>query len=635
MHRDSERHKLFSRRTALLGGGKLVLLSALVGRMYYLQVVESERYRMLADENRINFRLLPPSRGRIVDRFGVPVADNQQNYRVVMISEQARDVEETLLRLGRIIDIGEHEKTRILREIRKNRSFVPVTLRDNLNWEDVARIEVNTPDLPGVSIDVGQIRYYPFAEDTAHVLGYVAAVAEDETDGDPLLKLPGSRIGKSGIEKVYELALRGAGGDSQVEVNAYGRVIRELSRNEGQPGARIALTIDSELQRMASKRLAGESSSAVVMDVHTGDILTMVSAPGFDPNAFNTGLTDRQWKNLVNNEKTPLINKTIGGHYAPGSTFKMVVALAALEKGVIGPDSEIFCSGEITIGDSTFHCWKRGGHGIVNLNKGISESCDVYFYEVARRTGIDRIAEMARRFGFGSRFGIDLPGEESGLMPTRAWKEAVIGGSWQVGETVISGIGQGYILATPLQLAVMMARLVNGGVAVAPRLTSELVGEDGAVAPRPPQQPENMGVQPAHLAMIRKAMEDVVNDPKGTAFKARIKNRKYRMGGKTGTVQVRRIETSEREQGVIKNKDLPWKERDHALFVGYAPIAAPRYAAAVVVEHGGGGSKNAAPIIRDILIKAQRINAARPATGIMAAAPKPRPAAGGGEDGQG
>jgi len=635
MHRDSERHKLFSRRTALLGGGKLLLLSTLVGRMYYLQVVESERYRTLADENRINFRLLPPSRGRIVDRFGVPVADNQQNYRVVMISEQARDVEETLLRLGRIIAIGDHERARILREIRNNRSFVPVTLRDNLNWEDVARIEVNAPDLPGVSIDVGQTRYYPLAGDTAHVLGYVAPVSEGEADGDPLMKLPGSRIGKSGIEKVYDLALRGAGGNSQVEVNAYGRVIRELSRNEGQPGARIALTIDSELQRMANERLAGESGSAVVMDVHTGDILAMVSAPGFDPNAFNTGLSEAEWQNLLDNERSPLVNKAIGGHYAPGSTFKMIVALAALEKGVIGPDSEIFCSGEVTLGDSIFHCWKRGGHGKVNMNKGISESCDVYFYEIARRTGIDRIADVARRFGFGSRFGIDLPGEESGLMPTSGWKEAVIGGSWQVGETFISGIGQGYILATPLQLAVMTARLVNGGTAVTPRLTGELVGDNGAVAPRPLMEPENLGLQPAHLALVRKAMEDVVNDPNGTAYRARIQNKKYRMGGKTGTVQVRRIDSSEREQGVVKNENLPWKERDHALFVGYAPIDAPRYAAAVVVEHGGGGSKKAAPVIRDILYKAQRINAARPATGIMAATVKSRPAAGGGEDGRG
>ncbi|MHA1598108.1 MAG: penicillin-binding protein 2 [Alphaproteobacteria bacterium] len=619
MHRDSERHKLFSRRTALLGGGKVLLLSTLVGRMYYLQVVEADRYRTLADENRINFRLLPPPRGRIVDRFGVPVADNQQNYRAVLISEQTRDIAETLLRLETIIDISDHEKSRILREIKSNRSFVPITLRDNLNWEDVARIEVNTPDLPGVTIDVGQSRYYPFAEEMAHVLGYVAAVADGEAHGDPLLKLPDSRIGKSGIEKVYDLALRGSSGNTQVEVNAYGRVIRELSRNEGQPGARIALTIDSGLQRMASKRLGEESASVVVMDVHNGDLLAMASTPGFDPNAFNTGLNDKQWKELISSDKSPLINKAIGSHYAPGSTFKMVVALAALEKGVIAPDNEVFCNGEMTLGDSTFHCWKRGGHGNVNLNKGISQSCDIYFYEIARRTGIERIAEMARRFGLGSRFGIDLPGEENGLMPTGAWKEAVIGAKWQVGETLISGIGQGYILTTPLQLAVMTARLVNGGKAVMPRLTSEMIGDDGVINPRPAQETPDIGLIPAHLALMRRSMETVVNDPSGTAYRARIKNRKFRMGGKTGTVQVRRIGTKEREQGIIKNKDRPWKYRDHALFVGYAPIDAPRYAAAVVVEHGGGGSSTAAPIIRDILHEAQRIKAARPGVGTTIA----------------
>ena len=621
MHRDSERHKLFSRRTAMLGGGKMLLLSTLVGRMYYLQVVEAERYSTLADENRINFRLLPPPRGRIVDRFGVPIADNQQNYRVVLISEQTRDLGETLARLGRIIPISDHDKSRILRELRQNRSFVPVTLRDNLNWEDVARIEVNTPDLPGITIDVGQSRYYPYADETAHVLGYVAAVAEGEAEGDPLLKLPDSRIGKSGIEKVYDLALRGASGSSQVEVNAYGRVIRELTRNEGQPGTRISLTIDSKLQRMAAKRLDGESAAAVVMDIHNGDILAMASTPAFDPNAFNTGLSETQWNDLISNEKSPLVNKAIGGHYSPGSTFKMIVALAALEKGVITPDSELFCKGDVTLGDSTFHCWKRGGHGSVDMATGIYQSCDVYFYEIARRTGIDRIADMARRMGLGDRFGIDLPGEETGLGPTSAWKEAVIGGPWQVGETLISGIGQGYILTTPLQLTVMTSRLVNGGKAVVPHLTRDLIGKDGEITPRPPQETPDIGIDPSHLAIMRKAMETVVNDPRGTAYRARIKNRKYRMGGKTGTVQVRRIGAREREEGVIKNKDLEWKERDHALFVGFAPTDAPRYAAAVVVEHGGGGSKVAAPIVRDILEKAQRIDAARPgiSTGTVVA----------------
>ena len=611
MHRDSERHKLFSRRTAILAGGKGLLLSALVGRMYYLQVVESDRYKTLADENRINFRLLAPPRGRIVDRFGVPIADNQQNYRVVLIPEQTDDVEETLLRLGRIIPIREREEKRILREISRKRSFVPVTLRENLSWEDVARIEVNTPDLPGVMIDVGQSRYYPYATEMAHVLGYVAAVSEGETEGDPLLELPGFRIGKSGIEKVYDLALRGSSGSSQVEVNAFGRVIRELERSAGQPGVQLQLTIDTGLQKVAAERLGDESGSVVVMDVHSGDVLAMVSTPGFDPNDFNKGLSNEKWNALISNEKSPLINKSVGGHYAPGSTFKMVVAMAALEKGVISSESEVFCTGEMALGNAVFHCWKRGGHGLVDLNKGLAQSCDVYFYEIAKRTGIERIAKMARRLGLGSILGLDIPGEKSGLIPSDAWKRGAIGVPWQQGETLLAGIGQGYVLTTPLQLAVMTARLVNGGVAVTPHLTRDIVKPDG-VAPRKAEQPRDLGLVPGHLALIRKGMNTVVNEPGGTAFRSRIRQPEFRMGGKTGTAQVRRISKQEREVRVLKNEELPWKKRDHALFVGFAPVDAPRYAVAVIVEHGGGGSKVAAPIGRDVLEAAQQRNAARP-----------------------
>ncbi len=637
MHRDSERHKLFSRRSAMLAGGKALLLSALVGRMYYLQVVESDRYRTLADENRINFRLLAPPRGRIVDRFGVPIADNQQNYRVVLIPEQTEDVEETLLRLGRIIPIRKGEKKHILREIRRKRSFVPVTLRENLNWEDVARIEVNTPDLPGVMIDVEQSRFYPFATETAHVLGYVAAVSEGETTGDPLLELPGFRIGKSGIEKVYDLALRGSSGSSQVEVNAYGRVIRELDRSEGQPGVRLQLTLDSGLQRVVSRRLGEESGSVVVMDVHSGEVLAMVSSPGFDPNAFNKGLSNEEWNALIANDKSPLINKSISGHYAPGSTFKIVVALAALEKGVITADSEVFCNGETKLGNATFHCWKKGGHGVINLKSGIAQSCDVYFYEIARRTGIERIAAMARRLGLGSRLGLDLPGEKSGLIPSDKWKRAAIGAPWQKGETLLAGIGQGYVLTTPLQLAVMTARLVNGGVAVIPHLTRDIISRNG-VRPREQKKSDNLGLIPAHLSLIREAMETVVNVPEGTAFGSRIKTSEFRMGGKTGTAQVRRITRQERDNRVLKNEELPWKERDHALFVGFAPVDAPRYSVAVIVEHGGGGSKVAAPIARDILEEAQRRNAARPGEDISqekSSATKITPQGGNEKKGQG
>lgn len=606
MHRDSERHKLFSRRAMMLGAGQGVLMSALVGRMYYLQVIESERYKTLADENRINFRLLPPPRGEIVDRMGVAMADNQQNYRVVIIPEQAADVKRTLNLLSLIVPLSAGDRRRIRREIKRKRAFVPITVRENLDWSEVARIEVNTPDLPGVLIDVGQSRHYIYGQETAHVLGYVAAVSEKDLTGDPLLELPGFRIGKAGLERVYDLALRGKGGSSQVEVNALGRVIRELNRQEGQPGSEVRLTIDLQLQRFITQRLGDKSASVVVVDVHTGEVLSLVSTPSFDPNAFNTGLSQAEWESLVSNPKAPLTNKAITGQYAPGSTFKMTVALAALEKGAVTADTKFFCRGKIKLGNATFHCWKKSGHGTVNLQRGLEQSCDVYFYEAAKRTGIDRIGSMARRLGMGSPLGIDLPGEKPGLIPSDDWKRGAVGTPWQLGETLIAGIGQGYILTTPLQLAVMTARLANGGRAITPRLTKEQVTPSGT-SPFLKSGFDSLGLIPEHLKLVLGGMYRVVNAPTGTAFRSRIKDKTQTMAGKTGTVQVKRITKAEREVGITKNKDRAWKDRDHALFVGYAPFDKPRFSVSVVVEHGGGGSSTAAPIARDILQETQRL----------------------------
>jgi len=600
MIRDNERHKHFNRRTLLLAGGKAVLLSALVGRMYYLQVVEADRYKTLAEENRINLHLLAPPRGRIVDRLGIPLADNQQNYRVLLISEDAPDVAATLDILSQIIPIGDRDRRRILRDTKRKRSFVSVTVRENLNWEQVAKIEFNAPDLPGVMIDVGRSRDYPFGQEIAHVLGYVAAVSPKDRTGDPLLEIPGFRVGRAGLEKIHETRLRGRSGSSQVEVNAFGRVIRELSRQEGQPGLEVGLTIDVGLQRVVSEQLGDESAASVVIDVHSGDILAMASTPSFDPNLFNTGLSGKDWRALINNPKSPLINKTIAGRYSPGSTFKMVVLLAALEKGVIGANNTVFCPGYFELGNTKFHCWRKHGHGMVNAKRALVESCDIYFYEISKRTGIKRIAEMARRFGMGERLGVDLPGEQAGLVPTPKWKRGALDAPWQLGETVISGIGQGYLLATPLQLAVMTARLANGGMAVKPRLTRALPG-----APEE-KKFENLGLTPQHLTLVRAAMGDVVNQRTGTAFRSKITEPGMEMAGKTGTVQVRRISRSERDKGVIKNKDLPWKERDHSLFVGFAPVHGPRYAVAVVIEHGGSGSKLAAPIGAHVLRETQK-----------------------------
>jgi penicillin-binding protein 2 len=590
----------------MLFGGKVALLSGLVGRMYYLQVIESEKYKTLADENRISLKLIPPKRGHILDRFGRPMAINQQNYRVMLVPENIKDFEFTMNQLSKLIPISNQDLIRVKRQIKRRRRFSPILLRENLGWRDVARIEVNASDLPGIVIDVGESRFYPAGSQAVSILGYVAKVSDKDLNGDPLLELPGFRIGREGMEKVVDIALRGKSGASQVEVDAFGRQIRELKRREGQAGAETWLTIDLELQKFVTKRLAGSSASAVVMDVNTGEVLSLASTPSFDPNALNRGFSNLEWKTLLSNTRAPLTNKAISGQYAPGSTFKMIVALAALAKGVVTQHTKYVCKGELTLGDSTFHCWKKKGHGAMNVVSAITQSCDIYFYEVAKMTGIDTISAMARRFGLGQILNIELSGEKKGLLPTRAWKKRVKKVSWQKGETLLAGIGQGLVLATPLQLAVMTSRLINGGKAVLPHLIRRVVPNGESF-----QAPINakfgtLGIDPAHLALINKAMNYVSNSPSGTAYRSRITKRGLQYGGKTGTVQVRRISEAERLVGVKKNKDLDWHERDHALFVGYAPIKNPRYAVSVVIEHGGGGSSTAAPIAKDIFIELQR-----------------------------
>lgn len=607
--RDTDRYRTLTRRMLVLGGLKVGLLSTLAGRLYYLQVLQSQKYTMLAEENRISLRLIAPSRGPIVDRFGVPLAVNQQNYRVVITAERTRNVPETLDKIAQIVPLTEADRRRVMRELHRKRRFVPVTVRENLTWEQVATIEMNIPDLPGASIDVGEIRYYPFGEATAHILGYVGAVSESELNGDPVLSLPGFRIGKSGLEKHHEKSLRGTAGTSQLEVNAVGRVIRELSRDEGQPGREVQLTIDIGLQQFAQQRLSQEQSAAcVVMDVHTGAIYALASHPSYDPNQFTMGISAELWEDLLSNPTTPLSNKAVAGQYPPGSTFKMVTALAALESGIVNSRFSVFCPGHYDFGDHRFHCWKKGGHGTVDMVGALRHSCDTFFYEVSRRIGIDRIAEMGKRLGMGQPSGLDLPHERPGVMPSTEWKKATIGKPWAQGETLIASIGQGYVLATPLQLATMACRLANGGHAVKPHLTKQVKGGAHETTVWP-----SIGVKKDHLDVIIRGMHEVVNAPNGTAYKARITEAGFEMAGKTGSAQVRRISMAERNSGVKKNEDLPWRERDHALFVAFAPVNAPRYAIGVIVEHGGGGSTAAAPIARDILLECQKRDPGRSA----------------------
>ncbi|MEX2650272.1 MAG: penicillin-binding protein 2 [Alphaproteobacteria bacterium] len=590
---------MFTRRAALLAAGKGVLLAGLGARLYELQVEEAERYALLAEDNRINLRLIVPPRGRILDRFGATLAANRQDYRLIVVPEQVADLAATLARLGGLVALEDNDVRRVLREAERTLGVVPVTVREDLSWDEVASVEVNTPALPGVTVEAGRSRDYAFGAITAHVTGYVAPVSESELTDDPLLRHPDFRIGKSGIEKQYDTVLRGTAGTSQVEVNAFGRVIRELARDEGRPGDDVVLAMDAGLQAFAAERFGAETGSAAVIDVETGEVLALATVPSYDPALFAHGLSQRAWQDLVEDKHGPLINKAIAGQYPPGSTFKIAVALAALESGLVTAANSVFCPGQLRLGNATFRCWKKGGHGTVAMIEAIQQSCDVFFYETARRIGIDRISEMANRLGMGGLVGLDLPGEKPGLMPTTAWKEAVYGEPWHPGDTVVAGIGQGYVLTTPFQLALMVARIASGR-ALLPRLARGAARE-----PAP-----DLGVAPEHLDIVRTGMDRVTNSERGTAYRSRITEPGYEMAGKTGTSQVRRVTQAERD-AKRKPEDIPWEQRDHGLFVAFAPVARPRYACAVVVEHGGSGSKAAAPIVRDILHEAQRRGSAR------------------------
>lgn len=589
----------FSRRALLLGAGQMGLLGYLAHRLHTLQVDQGERYATLAEENRVSARLLAPPRGRVLDRDGRVVAGNQLNWRALLVAEQTADVGATLETFSRIVPLTEQERARLEREVRRRRRFVPVIVREFLTWEEMARIELNAPDLPGISVDVGTTRLYPEAEHLAHVVGYVAPPSERDMDGDPLLELPGIRVGRAGIERHHDRTLRGRAGAVRLEVNAVGRVIRELDRREGSPGEDVQISIDAGLQKAIRGKIE-EGTSVVLMDARNGEVLAMASQPSFDPNIFNSGVSAAQWRQWTANRATPLINKTTNGLYAPGSTFKMVVMLAALEARVTTPGERIFCPGHMDLGDTRFHCWNRHGHGMVDMRQSLKVSCDVYYYEIAKRLGIDRIAAMARRFGLGVPLDIELPGSRAGLVPDRAWRQAQ-GRPWALGDTVVHGIGQGFYQLTPLSLATMTARLATGR-AVQPHLT-RAVGGRPVRGTRAEDWP-SLGIPEAHLRLVRDAMWSVVNEQGGTARTSRLPAEVgAQMSGKTGTTQVRRVSREQRERG-FRVEQLPREWRPHALFVAYAPHENPHFAVSVVVEHGTSGSGAAAPLARDVLVEA-------------------------------
>ncbi|WP_103334427.1 penicillin-binding protein 2 [Pseudotabrizicola formosa] len=597
-----ESARLTHRRALLMGGAMTAMFAVLGARMHYLSVDQADQFKLLAEENRISIRLIPPARGLIHDRNGKVLAGNEQNYRVVITREDAGDVDAVLAKLAHIIPLTADDLDRTAKEMNRTSPFAPITVADRLSWEDLSKVALNAPSLPGVSPEVGLSRLYPRDTDFAHVLGYVGPVSDNDLEAldtpDPLLTIPKFQIGKIGVERWLEDQLRGKAGTRRIEVNAVGRVMRELEREEGDPGSDVRLTIDADVQNFVQARLGDESAAAVVMDVTNGDLISIVSSPSFDPNLFVRGISHTDYNGLMENDHRPLANKTVQGVYPPGSTFKMITALAALEAGVITVNTSVRCPGYLEFGGRRFHCWKRAGHGAVDLEKSLSESCDVYYYDIAQRVGIEKIAEMGKRFGLGIRHELPMSAIAEGIMPNRAWKRERHNEDWRIGDTINASIGQGYVLTSPLQLAVMTARIATGR-AVVPRLVRSVDGKEVPVAEAP-----SIGISEDVLRKIRSGMYAVMNAERGTAKSSRIADEALLMAGKTGTSQVRNITAAERARGVISNEQLPWNRRDHALFVGYAPYANPRYAVSVVVEHGGGGSTAAAPIARDAILRA-------------------------------
>lgn len=615
-----------SRRALLLGGSQLALVGVLGWRMRSLQVDQGDTYRSLAERNRIDIELLPPDRGLIYDINGVVLAENEQFYNITITREDAGDVDAVLAKLARLIPITEVQMARTREELDEVRGDMKVTVAERVPWDDVSRVVVNAPALPGVTAELGVSRLYPQETDMAHVVGYVGPVSDYDLsridDQDPLLRIPRFQIGKTMVENKLDRVLRGKAGTLEVEKNAAGRVMRELSRTEGEPGSDVQLTVDAQLQNYVQARLGEESAAAVVIDLEQGDIAAIGSAPSFDPNLFVRGISQADWDALNERDKDPrehhrpLAAKTVQGAYPPGSTFKMVTALAALEDGVVEPEETVRCLGQLDVSDVRFHCWKRGGHGNMNLHESLKQSCDVYYYDVGQRVGIDKIAAMARRLGLGERHDLPMSAITAGIAPDKDWKRRERGEDWRIGDTVNASIGQGYVLASPLQLAVMTARIATGR-SISPRLVRSVDGVE-----QPSGAGANMGLNENHLRRIRASMFDASNHRRGTAFRTRIVAEGMQMAGKTGTSQVRRITAEERAQGVWRNEDLPWHRRDHALYVGFAPYENPKYAVAILVEHGGGGSATAAPIARDIMLQA--LHGGTPPLSAYPASDRPR-----------
>ncbi|MBE0598481.1 MAG: penicillin-binding protein 2 [Desulfuromonadales bacterium] len=567
----------------------------LILRLWYLQVVSTDRYLSLSEKNRIRYISVAAPRGTIYDRDGKLLVDNRPAFTISVLRQEVDDRQALLSLLSTYLEVPADDLQKRWQGGARFPRYRPVPLADDISRDVLERVQENGIDLPGILAEVRPLRFYPNGEMAAHVFGYLGEITESELGEAREDYRPGDFIGKSGLERRLEKYLRGIAGERRVEVDVLGKELRQLKTQEPMPGNRVFLTLRHDLQQAAEKAFKEESGAAVVIDIHTGEVLALASRPGFDPSTFARGISGQEWIDLLRHPRHPLTNKAVKGQYPPGSTFKIVTALAALRAGVATPNTTVHCSGKFSLGSKDFRCWKRPGHGTVDMKKALKESCDVWFYQVGLELGIDRIAQTARDLGMGEILGLSLEGEKGGLIPDRKWKRERLNERWYDGETVIAAIGQGYVLATPLQLAVMTAAVANGGKVMRPYLIQRIEDLDGKLLLEP--QPEEMRTTtfaPAHLRAVRSALDAVVNEPGGTAWGSRLAEAPF--AGKTGTSQVVRLRDDH-----DRKREVPWQFKDHGLFVAYAPAAEPRIAVAVVVEHGGSGSGAAAPIARAIL----------------------------------
>ena len=592
--------QLINRRAALLTLGKGTIFAILASRLAYLQIIENDNYSSLSDDNRITHRLLEPERGFIFDISGRPIATNKENYQAAIILEETVNINDALNAFNHVLPGAKLNIPETIKRIKKSKKFVPIKLIDDLSWEDFAKLNSNIHKLKGVYPVVGFKRHYPKAESHAHLVGYVSSIDESEVYSNPFAKLNNAKSGKIGVERSLDELLRGILGNKSIEINAVGREIREIQRVESKKGESIQLTIDSEIQDFCYSQLEGVSGSISVINVNTGEYLALVSSPSYDPNLFSTGLDNKKWSELTSDKFKPLINKTISNNYPPGSTIKPLVAIAALESG-IDPNKKMHCNGKYEIDDKSlesgvkiFHCWKKKGHGNVDMTEAIKVSCDVYFYKIAREIGINKIAEVCKRFGLGKEVFDIFYEEVKGVVPNKTWKKEMLGESWMVGETLSAGIGQGYFLTSSAQLSLALAQIVNGGKKLLPSI---IVGKDKANSKI--SYDSSIIANLNYLEIVKQSLFEATNMAGGTSYGSRVVG-DLKMGGKTGTSQVRAISAKEREVGIIKNKDLPWEKRDHGLFIGYGPTENPLYALSIIIEHGGSGSRAAAPLAKKI-----------------------------------